>query len=175
MAIHRRIRQAAKNALSAHRGRRARKVARPGKGRELVRDPEADRIDRRISGLAAEVLAGKHVECPWELFRVQHLPGWEHEDVAAALCAWSYAPRHQGDVGKLRGAHLPVIWACFGCGPPRRWSPLRRRPHLPLAVRFLRKGSCPSPAAPAVRRDCLDTLGKSFSSLHRRGTLRQGC
>jgi hypothetical protein len=64
--------------------------------------------------LAAEVLAGKHVECAWELFRLQHFPGWEHEDVAAALGAW--ATRHGIKVTEGRTVRkLSVVWVCFGC------------------------------------------------------------
>jgi hypothetical protein len=114
MAIHRRIRQAAKDALSAHRSRSARKAARPGKGRALARDPEADRIDQRLSALAAKVLAGDAVECAWELFRVQYFPGWEHEDVAAALGLWATRTgvKVTFESHEIRG--VPVIWVRFG-------------------------------------------------------------
>jgi hypothetical protein len=89
MAVQRRLRNASRNATSAIRGRRARKAARTREDRELVRGPVADQIDRRLSALAAKVLAGHHVEFAWELFRLQHFPGWDHEEVAAALGAWS--------------------------------------------------------------------------------------
>jgi hypothetical protein len=36
-----------------------------------------------------DACAGKHVECSWEFFRLQHFPGWPHERVAAALGLWS--------------------------------------------------------------------------------------
>jgi hypothetical protein len=42
-----------------------------------------------LAAIAADVRAGKHVECAWELFRLQHFPGWPHERVAAALGLWS--------------------------------------------------------------------------------------
>jgi hypothetical protein len=35
--------------------------------------------------LVADVRAGKHVECSWEFFRLQHFPGWPRERLAAAL------------------------------------------------------------------------------------------
>jgi hypothetical protein len=67
----------------------SRKVHRRGKGRRLAQDPDAGGIDERLSQIAAEVLAGQHVEFAWELFRLQYFPGREHEEVAAVLGAWS--------------------------------------------------------------------------------------
>lgn len=42
-------------------------------------------VDERLALIAAEVFAGKHVDCAWELFRFQHFPDWPHEPIAAAL------------------------------------------------------------------------------------------
>jgi hypothetical protein len=57
------------------------------------------------------------VECSWELFRLQHFPGWPHERVAAALGLWS---TQQGvkvsfearDV-EAAGAIIPAICVSF--------------------------------------------------------------
>ncbi len=49
---------------------------------------QAERIDRRLSQVAGEVLGGKYFECPWELFRLQYFPGWEHDRAAGALVQW---------------------------------------------------------------------------------------
>jgi hypothetical protein len=75
-------------ALRAMIQRRARNAAR-AEGRRFTADCEANRIDQRLSEIAQEALAGQHVERPWDLFLVQYFPGWEHEQVAAALGAWS--------------------------------------------------------------------------------------
>jgi hypothetical protein len=45
----------------------------------------------RLAPIAANALAGKYVECSWELFRLQHFPGWPHERVAAACCSLTAA------------------------------------------------------------------------------------
>ena len=90
MAIHRRLRQAAKKALAALPacGGHARK----GPRNALRRAPrgEGPSIAERLAPIAAKALAGEHVvECAWQLFRLQYFPGWPHERVAAALGLWS--------------------------------------------------------------------------------------
>lgn len=42
-----------------------------------------------LEELAAEVHAKGAVECPWELFRLQHWPGRDHEDAAAQAAMWA--------------------------------------------------------------------------------------
>jgi hypothetical protein len=85
LTVHRRLNHATKRALSALRApekrtpkpaRRTRRAAPPGNG---------PTIDERLAQLAADVQAGKRVECAWELFRLNYFPGWPHERVAAAL------------------------------------------------------------------------------------------
>jgi hypothetical protein len=68
-----------------------------------------------LAAIAAQALKGEHVECAWEFFRLRHLPGWVHEDVAAALGGWS---RRIGVKIRFEGRtvrDLPVIFVCFGC------------------------------------------------------------
>jgi hypothetical protein len=89
MAIHGRLRQAAKRALSRLPGRRKRKALPAQKARRAAPRDTGPTIDERLAGVAAAIRAGKHLECSWELFRLQHFPGWPHERVAAALGMWS--------------------------------------------------------------------------------------
>jgi hypothetical protein len=113
MAIHRRLRKATKSALSALRGRRAPRPKPARKARRAAPRGAGPTIDERLAPIAADALAGKHVECSWELFRLQHFPGWPHERVAAALGMWStrlgirviFEGRTVNDV--------PVILVCF--------------------------------------------------------------
>jgi hypothetical protein len=113
MAVHRRVRKAAHNALAYVRGRR-KEIQRRRKGAGDRGEPDASTIDKRLSGIAKELATRRVVSCPWELFRVQHFPGWEHEEVAAAIGQWS---RRQGisldfETREVNG--LPVIYVLFG-------------------------------------------------------------
>jgi hypothetical protein len=87
MTIRRRLRKAATNALSKLRGRHTRKP--PRRARRVAPRGDGPTIDERLAAIAADVHAGKYVECAWELFRLQHFPGWPHERVAAVLGLWS--------------------------------------------------------------------------------------
>jgi hypothetical protein len=60
MAIHRRLRQATKSALSKLRGRRKPKPAR--KARKVSSRGESPSIDERLAPIAAMTLAVEHVE-----------------------------------------------------------------------------------------------------------------
>lgn len=88
MAIHKRIRQAGRKLLAnvrKHgRGVRARLSRRP-KDRKHARNPAIPGLDKQLSAVAAEVLAGRYVETPLELIRVVHLVGCSDEDVFRAL------------------------------------------------------------------------------------------
>jgi hypothetical protein len=116
MSIHRRLRQAAKNAITALRGRRARKPKGPRKGRRrrLIVRGEGPGIDERLSKVAEKALAGEHIECAWELFRRQHFPGWPHERIAAALGMWSTRTSIRVSFEGRTVRELPVIYVCFG-------------------------------------------------------------
>lgn len=88
MAIHRRLRKAASLPLQAlRRGREAVEKRRARRG--LARSAAAGTLDKRLSAVREAVLTKSLVEEPWELFRVVHLPGWTHEDAAAAVGAWA--------------------------------------------------------------------------------------
>ena len=104
MAVHRRLRQATRNALSAFRGRRARKPKPSRKARRAAPRGNGPTIDERLAWIVADVRAGKLVECSWELFRLQHFPGWPHERVAAAARVVVDAAGHQRE---FRGARHP--------------------------------------------------------------------
>jgi len=92
MAIHRRLRKAARVPLQAlRRGREALKRRRAD--RRLARDQARAGLDERLTGVAAEVLAGRPVESAWELMRFGHFKGMSHEEAAVALAAWA---RRQG-------------------------------------------------------------------------------
>ena len=42
-----------------------------------------------LEQIARDVRAGKVIDCAWELFRLQHFPGHEHEQAAAELSEWA--------------------------------------------------------------------------------------
>jgi hypothetical protein len=69
--------------------KRAQRPARSCGAPQSGRNSEAALIDRRLSKLAAQVLAGHHFEDAWELFRLQFFTGWKHTTVAGILGAWS--------------------------------------------------------------------------------------
>jgi hypothetical protein len=88
LPVHRRLRQATKRALSALPGR----VRKPKPARKAFRAAARSNgptLDERLAPIAADVRAGKQVECTWELLRLEHFPGWPHEHVAVALGLWS--------------------------------------------------------------------------------------
>jgi hypothetical protein len=86
------------------------KAKRSGKDRSLAGDQDANGIDQRLSKIAEEVLAGKHYECAWELFRVQYFPGLEH----AILGAWSTRHGVRVTFEKRTVREMPVIFVCIG-------------------------------------------------------------
>lgn len=60
----------------------------------MVRVSGGGRVDFGDAGvkldeIAAQVHAGKHFEDAWELFRVQHFPGRDHEEAAEELAEWA--------------------------------------------------------------------------------------
>jgi hypothetical protein len=64
----------------------------------LTEDKRAPKVQRSIDAepeqlpaIAAEVLAGKALARPWELFRLCHFPWLESEHVKAALRKWARA------------------------------------------------------------------------------------
>jgi hypothetical protein len=91
---------AAKKALSTHRKRRARKPARSG-------------VDQRLSQICAKALAGEPVECAWEIFRLQHFPGWKPTDIAGALGAWSLRHGIKVEFGIRKLHSVDVIFMVF--------------------------------------------------------------
>src|SRR5688572_15026533 len=97
MAVHgnrrSKLRQAARNALSLVRERSHGASQRPGTDRKHARDSDADRIDRRLSEIAAEVRAGKLYQVPWELFRSVALPQAPDKQAAVMLAAWCAASK----------------------------------------------------------------------------------
>ena len=87
MAVHKRIRQAGRKLVAHVRaGRRALQGRR--KDRRHGRDSDADRINQRLSEIAAEVRAGNVYSVPWELFRFVALRQAPHEQAAVMLAAW---------------------------------------------------------------------------------------
>jgi hypothetical protein len=83
------------------------------KARRAAPRGDGPTIDERLAPIATDVLAGRHVECNWKLFRLQHFPGWPHERVAAALGLWS---TRQGVKVSFEGRNVrdvPVIFVCF--------------------------------------------------------------
>src|SRR5688572_31984103 len=87
MAIHKRVRQAGRK-LVAHVRERRRALQGRRKDRKHTRDSDADRIDRRLSEIAAEVRAGKLYQVPWELFRFVALRQAPHKQAAVMLATW---------------------------------------------------------------------------------------
>ena len=115
MAIHRRLRNAAKSTLTALRDPRVRKPKGPRKAFRRTSRAGQFTVDERLSAIAAKALAGEHVECSWELFLLQYFPEWPHERVTAALGLWS---THTGIPVSFEGRparNAPVIFVCFGC------------------------------------------------------------
>jgi hypothetical protein len=49
----------------------------------------ASRGRMTLRDLAAEVRSGAIRECSWELFRLQHFPGRDHEEAAEMLGEWA--------------------------------------------------------------------------------------
>src|SRR5687767_1624975 len=102
-------------ALSKLRGRHTRKPAR--RARRVAPRGNGPTIDERLAAIAADVRAGKHVECGWELFRLQHFPGWPQERVAAALGLWSTRQSIRVSFEwrdmDAAGAIIPGIVVCF--------------------------------------------------------------
>ena len=91
MAIHKRIRQAGRKLLAHVRaGRRALQGRR--KDRKHTRNPAIPWLDKQLSAVAAEVLAGRYVETPLELIRVVHLVGCSDEDLFRVLM--ELCPQH---------------------------------------------------------------------------------
>ena len=92
MAIHRRIRKAARNVLAHDRGHgqgvRPRLQGR-GKDRRLAGSQEESGLDKRLSAVAAEVIAGRRVEVSWVAFRIVHFPGTDDLEAAGELGAWA--------------------------------------------------------------------------------------
>jgi hypothetical protein len=114
MAIHRRLRQAAKKALAAlPRLRRPRKPKGPRKAQRRAPYGEGPTIDERLAPIAAKALAGQHVECAWEFFCLQYFPGWEHERVAAALGLWSTRQGYEGLIIALAAAFAALYAAMY--------------------------------------------------------------
>jgi hypothetical protein len=88
MAISRRIRKAARDALSNLRSG-PRKAKRPGNRGRLAPDPLAPRgIDKRLSQVAADVRAGRFVEQTWDLFRITYFPALTEDQAANLLGDW---------------------------------------------------------------------------------------
>jgi hypothetical protein len=115
MAIHRRLRNAAKSALTAIRDPRVRKPKGPRKAFRLSARAAEFTVDERLSALAAKALAGEHVECSWELFRLQYFPGWPNERVAEALGLWSTRTGVRVAFEGRTARNAPVIFVCFSC------------------------------------------------------------
>jgi hypothetical protein len=117
MAVHRRLRQAAKRALSKIPGRRKRKALPARKARRAEPRGNGPTIDERLAWIVADVRAGKHVELSWELFRLNCFPGWPHERVAAALGLWSTRQgirvSFESRDMEAAGAIIPAIAVCF--------------------------------------------------------------
>ena len=92
MALHKRVRQAGRK-LVAHvrEGRRAFQRRRDGGAH--VRDSAIPSLDKQLSAVAGEVLAGNYVETPLELIRVIHLVGCSDEDLFRALS--ELCPQHR--------------------------------------------------------------------------------
>ena len=88
MAIHKRVRQAGRKLLAHVRGHgqavRAR-ISRRRKDPKHARNPALPGLDKQLSAVAAEVLAGRYVETPLELIRVIHLVGCSDEELFHAL------------------------------------------------------------------------------------------
>ena len=87
MAVHKRVRQASRKLVAHVRaGRRALQGRR--ENRRHGRDSDADRINQRLSEIAAEVRAGNVYSVPWELFRFVALRQAPHNQAAVMLAAW---------------------------------------------------------------------------------------
>jgi len=114
MAIHRSTRkaahlpvQAARRARQAIEGRRAH--------RGIARNSDADRGDRRLHEIAAEVRADAVYSVPWELFRFVALRQAPHKQAAVVLARWcastGLTPRLEArtvTLGEPAPSYLPV-------------------------------------------------------------------
>jgi hypothetical protein len=88
MAIHRRLRKAARLSLQTlRRGREALKKCRKGRG--IAGDPEASGLNVRLQPLADYVLEGGYFDTAWDLFRYGHLKGLNHDEAALLIAAWT--------------------------------------------------------------------------------------
>jgi hypothetical protein len=115
MAIHRRIRKGARDALAhVRRGREA--LQRRRKGRRVARGADVEGIDQRLSSLAAHVLAGQHYECAWELFRFGQFKGLSHEAAALELADWARRQRITVafEIRKVRNADVIFLLLTVG-------------------------------------------------------------
>ena len=109
MAIHRRIRKAARLSLQAlRRGRETLKRRRAR--RRLARNKSASVLNERFSALAAYILKGERYETAWELFRHGHFKGLEHEEAALELAAWAKAHRITVQFDRRRVNQVEVIY-----------------------------------------------------------------
>jgi hypothetical protein len=111
--IHRRLRGATKTALSKLGGRHDRRPKPARRARRLASRDDGPTIDERLAPIAADVLAGNHVECRWELFRLQYFPGWPHERVRAALGLWGLRAGVAVCLERRDVRDSPVIFVCF--------------------------------------------------------------
>ena len=78
-----------------------------------MRGKEAEWVDQRLSQICARALAGEPVECAWEMFRLQHFPGWKPTDIAGALGAWSLRHAIKVEFGIRKLHNLDVIFMVF--------------------------------------------------------------
>jgi hypothetical protein len=50
---------------------------------------EAAGLDQRLAALAAEVIAGRRVECSWAALRIVHFPNMDDLEAAGELGEWA--------------------------------------------------------------------------------------
>ena len=78
------------------------------------KDSDADRIDRRLSEIVAEVKAGKVYQVPWELFRFVALRQAPQKQAAVMLATWcvksGLQPRLEVRTVAIGDFHRQVIY-----------------------------------------------------------------
>jgi hypothetical protein len=113
MAIHRRVRKAARDTVAHVRRHgqavRARLQGRR-KGRRLARSAETSGLNERLSPLAAHIRSGQYYEASWQLFRFGQFKGLSDEEATLALAAWARKQRISVQFDVRRVGSIEVLF-----------------------------------------------------------------
>jgi hypothetical protein len=115
MAIHRRLRKAARAALAPiRRAREALERRRRWERRHTQRVPRDRDVDERLAAVAVEVKAGRFTEQPWHSFKAAYFPGLDDDEIADLLDYWcrrhGIEPSLREGKTELGGELCNVLW-----------------------------------------------------------------